>query len=704
MVLHERISTIIALSPSLGRKWCRKWFRDTFAFCRKKCAVALLAVAAANVAVAVGMLALGIESEWFEFGRILAKSVTQLVAALVASLMVMFQWSSFHRHVAMFAIANWWVMWLSTFVDVFKSLGAARGSYWCEVVWVATFATCIVTWITFCFVVVERIAALEKAGVLRVCPFLRRLLWAQLAAGVAYMLLLKGRHAGLVQRWNGNLIFLELQGCLFWLAILLCTSWCALALRAFFRIRLLAARPASDLVVRSLSATDAKNQRRQVAAWAIRQMLGVALAGSTTLAKFVISVWASSGTCLWPVMSCSVMAHSSSACTAGLYRHDPWWYGVQLISEIVDCLGNTVSALWIAGAFSGVLLQACSRKRNAAEAEAQWQLDRDARWHQKVCELATRGFTLEALLNFYRTLGSSCMHHWDPSRHTTEDVVRQAIIPHTASARCALATMLMEGVPSKPQKMVTHSWVNLFRDLVAAVCADALGDAEYGQIAELLGQDIGRVEAWLQQAGKLQATYWICAISVNQHCTICASNPYHSKDPVTGVVHPACDCGLPKMWNQSPPLIASGRSIPCEVNKFADMMRLLAVEDWKFEQVVAIDMDFSIFSRAWCVAELQAANDMGMKQRLRVHSATGLAVHEDQLRALDIVDMKASRQEDKDEILSGIPNVAAFNAELQRLIFKELLPSWKDLDAFGKTECVARWARWQQVPDALSCV
>ena len=37
-----------------------------------------------------------------------------------------------------------------------------------------------------------------------------------------------------------------------------------------------------------------------------------------------------------------------------------------------------------------------------------------------------------------------------------------------------------------PKKMVTHNWSNLFRDLVATVIADALGEHAFEFVAELL--------------------------------------------------------------------------------------------------------------------------------------------------------------------------------------------------------------------------
>merc|ERR1719277_260186 len=99
-----------------------------------------------------------------------------------------------------------------------------------------------------------------------------------------------------------------------------------------------------------------------------------------------------------------------------------------------------------------------------------------------VQELAHRGFTLRKLLEFVEglTTGQKYMPHFDEDVHTTNDVVRQAIIPATREAACAMATQMMGGKPVRPQKMVTHCWGNRFIDLVAAVVADALGSAEFG--------------------------------------------------------------------------------------------------------------------------------------------------------------------------------------------------------------------------------
>merc|ERR1712048_701815 len=104
-------------------------------------------------------------------------------------------------------------------------------------------------------------------------------------------------------------------------------------------------------------------------------------------------------------------------------------------------------------------------------------------------------------------------------------------------------------------------------------------------------------------------SYWVCAFCVNQHAGICGGNPYHGTDAVTGVEYPVCGCGLRKAWNTTEPVLdEDGRSIPCEMNKFDDMMELLSATDSNFAQVIAVDASFELFSRAWCVAEIAAAH------------------------------------------------------------------------------------------------
>ena len=97
-------------------------------------------------------------------------------------------------------------------------------------------------------------------------------------------------------------------------------------------------------------------------------------------------------------------------------------------------------------------------------------------------ELSLRSINLSELLDFYESLGceGSRMPHFDPCQSTTHDVVRQAIIPASrqGSGGMSYAELLQQTghvANRMPDCMVTHSWSNLFLDLVAAVVADALG-------------------------------------------------------------------------------------------------------------------------------------------------------------------------------------------------------------------------------------
>jgi hypothetical protein len=249
--------------------------------------------------------------------------------------------------------------------------------------------------------------------------------------------------------------------------------------------------------------------------------------------------------------------------------------------------------------------------------------------------------------------------------------------------------------------MVTHTWGNLFHDLVAAIVAEALEEEEFHKIGEVLKQNPELIVEWVRMKGRLERTYWVCAISVNQHTGICGGNPFHDKDPVLDEEHPTCDCGLAKQWNNTPPLLPDGRGIACEMNKFHLMMSWLAATDQLFEQTCTIDQGFVLFERAWCVSELAVAQAQGVKQTLKVHSTWSLNQHQEELRKMKVENMKATRPEDKEEILAGIPDKAAFDESVQRLIFDDLIPSWKCFDDSEALSRIGRRARWFQMGKEL---
>lgn len=336
-----------------------------------------------------------------------------------------------------------------------------------------------------------------------------------------------------------------------------------------------------------------------------------------------------------------------------------------------------------------------NRRRTWREAAHQFHPRSDARWNEKVMELAGRGVTLEKLLDFYDTLGGEHMPWFDPFRSTTCDVVRGAIIPISSTDKVAMATLLMDGRYTKPHKMVTHCWTNLFSDLVAAILADALREDEFERIKMQLITDPTVLRQWVGRRG-LKRTYWICSFAVNQHCTICDTNRHGLVDTVTRVPYQPCECGCKKYWNSTAPLM-DGRGIYCEANKFDEMVRFLSATDSTFGQVVAIDAEFDLFTRAWCVAEIHAANTAGMPQQLKIESPEKLDERAEDLRQIKIEAMKASRPEDKQQILDKIPDKQAFNDHLQTLLFKELLPAWADFNRLQMAVWIGRFVRWERV-------
>ena len=119
------------------------------------------------------------------------------------------------------------------------------------------------------------------------------------------------------------------------------------------------------------------------------------------------------------------------------------------------------------------------------------------------------------LLELYAQLGSGHMAHFRPEVSTTNDVVRQAIIPMSrwgARGRSLADALEVSQQDRRPVRMVTHHWANRFRDLVAAapgprchgldaaeVLADAMQLSRWDGVAKEL--DAGHVESLRQRRG-----------------------------------------------------------------------------------------------------------------------------------------------------------------------------------------------------------
>ena len=357
-------------------------------------------------------------------------------------------------------------------------------------------------------------------------------------------------------------------------------------------------------------------------------------------------------------------------------------FAVVCITSLTNCarFGSLLSLAEVSGESTSqqfrrtmsTLVRQTSKSSRSTTFTERWRTGHEE-WDEKTLELASRAISLRALLDFYGSLGSERMPHFDPAKHTTEDVVRQAIIPLSCGSShgdCAAALVLM-GDAYFPDRMVTHSWSNLFACLVAAVVADALDLPSYEKVLRdnrLDQSELAALRAELYWKKKLDTKYWICCFSVNQHAGICSSTP--KMDPVTMTVPKPCPCQHPKYWSDTEPL-RDGQSVRCEMNKFDDMMSCLSASNQRVGQLIAVDTDFKLFTRAWCVAEIHRAQQMCMPQRMSIYSEANLKEHEGWLQGLKVETMKASNASDTQLILSKILDKERFNEELRSLIFDE---------------------------------
>ena len=384
------------------------------------------------------------------------------------------------------------------------------------------------------------------------------------------------------------------------------------------------------------------------------------------------------------------------------YSHgDPQYDSLKVVLFLIqalDALGNTVAVLLLSGSHRMAKVErsqgsqcGCWKVEKPEHSRNQQTSHEDVNWTRKVEELSMRGMTLRSLLQFYQeNLPSMPDWKYAPKEHKTRDVVRRAIIPLTSSEECAFSVSAFnKDGPKRAQVMVTHNWGNSFSDLLAAVLSDALQECSFSLPAELLQEECAFLHDLLAKMGRLDHTYWICAFAVNQHISICHSNPY-DRDPFTNQLHPVCHC------NSTNIIDSDGRSASSEINKFDDMMRLLATTGG-CRQVIAVDKSLDLFHRAWCVAEIAEAKRLQMDQSLKLWSKATLQERARTLENLDVRDMRASSEQDKELILGKIQDVDDFNAKLQVLIFDPksgLVATWNAMDSLQQIGEVGRLIRW----------
>lgn len=230
----------------------------------------------------------------------------------------------------------------------------------------------------------------------------------------------------------------------------------------------------------------------------------------------------------------------------------------------------------------------------------------------------------------------------------------------------AYASCVNMGQPQLGQKMVTHSWRNKFSFLLAAIIADALDLQLYDSVMQLLkDQKFEELCEALNRRMKLDVAYWVCAFSVNQHAGICASPD--ARDSTGHSIQPYSCCTAKHFQGDL-----------SEMNKFDHMMALLKFRlrqdfsEVRLEQVVAMEPDFSLLTRIWCIAELVEAKKLHLPQAIMIHSAASRTDCLKRLFELDVRDANASFPADKELILNKIPEVDAFNRQLKDLILHRL--------------------------------
>mmetsp|Transcript_65397 Transcript_65397/g.191378 ORF Transcript_65397/g.191378 Transcript_65397/m.191378 type:complete len:763 (-) Transcript_65397:117-2405(-) len=323
--------------------------------------------------------------------------------------------------------------------------------------------------------------------------------------------------------------------------------------------------------------------------------------------------------------------------------------------------------------------------------------------------LAGRGMSVSALLDFYTRLGpgGDAMPHFSPKLSTTNDVVRQAVIPLSRSSvgGVAYAELVMAELQGFPACMVTHTWGCRFAVLVASIVADAIQEEEYdGVLRALEAGNVLELRDQVEACGTSMKSYWVCAFCVNQHAGICGgvgSPPTEDsayrlwdagrRDTVTGELHPLCACQQRKIFNDCPD--------ECEMNKFDTMMFELSNRVHGFQQLVVVDPDFTLFSRAWCVAELVQASRCKITQVVKVRSREGIDLYSDdmaiyrKLASLTVTACQASREEDRIAILASIVDVQAFDAQLQDLIFGDRGLMHRQFAGVGLLDAAVRTAR-----------
>jgi len=291
--------------------------------------------------------------------------------------------------------------------------------------------------------------------------------------------------------------------------------------------------------------------------------------------------------------------------------------------------------------------------------------------------LVRRGISLRHLLTFYQQLGKQFFLSFKSGEHTTEDVVKYAVIPETCKSGLSYAEQVGYKKAIIAEKMVSHNWSNKFSDLISAVVADALDVPMYHDIIPRLSKHrIAELIDELKESGKLDTTYWICAFSVNQHRT-CRSE-YAKNNGLE------CTCKTSNYSNYHP---------ACEVDKFDQMLKDMVsfnnARAIRTCHVIAVDKDCKIFTRAWVLAEIvqTEVNASDVSQKFYAYDKKSLQRLLKEENNINIEKCDASNPEDKKMIISYADEklgIKEFNAQLNKKIKRLAQTSHKDIEKAEK--------------------
>lgn len=263
---------------------------------------------------------------------------------------------------------------------------------------------------------------------------------------------------------------------------------------------------------------------------------------------------------------------------------------------------------------------------------------------------------IDGLFDAYRRNGgidlsdSPDFDWFDPRETTTKEVAYRAIVPMTKRAKSSLSTIMSGSMKCFTKCIVSHTWANIFSHTVAACVADAMEEPCYFQIAPRL-QTFDGVRGLMRELGpgRLVRTYWICAISINQHTVACHTSPWEP-----------CDCDVPK--------ITTGEE--AEIGAFDEMMKVLKTCNDDFYQVIAMDKGATVTDRVWVVAEIAQGHQENLDQRVKSHFPLSLSKRStrDKLLCIDVNSCQATVPEDKTTILNKIIDKADYNRRVLEVL------------------------------------